>query len=88
MDAPNPYAVGAPIEVFKAGELGKEKAKVIYKEEAHADATPVHVGLGVAKTFDLRVTFPNKTPKIVELKAVEAKGHWKVTPDGKIEALK
>ena len=30
----------------------------IVVEKAHCDATPVHAGLGNAKTCDLRVSFP------------------------------
>ncbi len=58
MPAPNPYAVGAVIEVFRAGDLGKEGVRPILSEKAHADATPVHVGLGQGQTCDVRVTFP------------------------------
>jgi hypothetical protein len=58
LEAPNPYAVGSVIEVFRAGELEKPGARPLWIEKAHADATPVHVGLGAAETFDLRVTSP------------------------------
>jgi len=58
MAKPNPFAVGAVVEVFQPGELGKEGARPIFTEKAHADGTPVHAGLGAATTFDLRVSFP------------------------------
>jgi hypothetical protein len=58
MPAPNPYAVGAVVEVFRAGEADKKGAQPLHVEKAHPDATPVHIGLGKAETCDLRVTFP------------------------------
>jgi hypothetical protein len=58
MAAPNPYAVGAVVEVFLPGELDKPEARPLLIEKAHSDATPVHAGLGTADTFDLRVTHP------------------------------
>ena len=58
MPKPNPFAVGSVLEAFRAGELGKEGCRPFLVEKAHPDATPVHVGLGTAETFDLRVTFP------------------------------
>jgi hypothetical protein len=59
MAAPNPFAVGAVVEVFAAGDLGQEAARPLLVEKAHPDGTPVHVGLAGAQTCDLRVTFPN-----------------------------
>jgi hypothetical protein len=58
MPAPNPYAVGAVVEVFRAGELGRAEARPVLVEKAHPDATPVHAGLGKAGACDVRVTFP------------------------------
>ncbi|MBL8792628.1 MAG: CRTAC1 family protein, partial [Planctomycetia bacterium] len=58
MPAPNPYAVGAVVEVFGADEIEKPNARPYFVEKAHADATPVHVGLGARRTCDVRVTFP------------------------------
>lgn len=58
MPSPNPYGVGAVVEVFAAGDLEKQDARPLVSEKAHPDATPVHVGLGAAEAFDLRVTFP------------------------------
>lgn len=82
MAKPNWAAVGARIEVFKAGELGGKGSRPVWKEDAHMDATPVRVGLGTAATFDLRVTFPGKEPKVLELKGLEPKGKLTVTPEG------
>ena len=58
MAAPNPFGVGAVIEVFAPGTLGQPQARPLLIEKAHCDATPVHVGLGKLETFDLRVTSP------------------------------
>ena len=80
MDKPNWAAVGTVLEVYRAGELGRAGAKPLLVEKAHPDATPVHVGLGAATTFDLRVTFPGKQP--LELKNVTAAKNLTVTPDG------
>jgi hypothetical protein len=59
MPAPNPFAVGAVVEVFRAGDLLKKSALPILVEKAHPDATPVHAGLAKGETCDLRVTFPS-----------------------------
>jgi hypothetical protein len=58
MPAPNPYAVGALVEVFGPNEMGRANALPYFVEKAHADATPIHVGLGSRKSCDVRVTFP------------------------------
>jgi hypothetical protein len=83
MDKPNPYAVGTRVEAYRAGEMARPGARPFAVDTAHPDATSVHVGLGDAATFDLRVTFPGKTPKVVEWKDVKAVHRLKVTPDGK-----
>jgi len=88
MESPNPYAVGALVEAFQAGQMGRKDAVPLLVEKAHPDATPVHLGLGKAKAFDLRVTFPGKPPKVVERKAVQACRRLTVTPDGKPAASK
>jgi len=76
MDAPNIYAVGARVEVFPAGGLrGKD---VLLIEDAHADGTPIHVGLGTRRRIDLRVTFPNR--ESVELENIEAGDRLTVRP--------
>lgn len=58
MPTPNPYAVGAVVEVFAAEDIDKPNARPFFVEKAHADASPVHVGLGSRKSCDVRVTFP------------------------------
>lgn len=88
MDKPNPFAVGARVEVFRAGDLDKPGARPFWSEKAHAEATPIHVGLGAATRCDLRVTFPGKEPKVVTHKNVEAKGGLIVHDSGRIEAAK
>lgn len=86
MEKPNPFAVDTKIEVYKAGEMGKDGARPLVSEMAHPDSTPVHIGFGKDETFDLRVTFPKKDP--VELKGVAVKKKLKITPDGKLVELK
>ncbi|MEQ8785228.1 MAG: FG-GAP-like repeat-containing protein [Pirellulaceae bacterium] len=58
-EAPNPYAVGAVVEVFRGGDLDKPDARPLLIEKAHSDGTPLHAGLGDSETFDLRVTPPS-----------------------------
>jgi hypothetical protein len=70
MPAPNPYAVGAVVEVLGPGDLDKARTRPILVEKAHADATPVHVGLGERSTCDLRITFPGG--KVVTARSVAA----------------
>ncbi len=53
--APNPYAVGAVIEVFAPGELDSTTPAALFVEKAHADGTPIHVGLGNLTACDIRV---------------------------------
>ena len=82
MDKPNPFAAGARAEVFRAGELGQAGARPIWVESAHADGRPIFLGLGAAKQFDVRVVFPGKT---VEQRGLEARGKWRIQPQGKAE---
>jgi hypothetical protein len=70
MPAPNPYAVGAVVEVFGAGEIDQPHARPYLVEKAHADATPIHVGLGASKTCDVRVAFPGG--QVVVVRGVRA----------------
>ncbi|MCZ7644632.1 MAG: VCBS repeat-containing protein [Planctomycetota bacterium] len=88
MPSPNPFAVDARVEIFKAGDLGKEGAKPVHTENAHPDGTPVHAGLGSSEAFDVRVTFPGAEKKVVEGKGLAANGAWKITLDGKVEPAK
>ena len=71
MPAPNHYAVGAKVEVFRAGALKKGGARPIRIESAPHDAAPLYLGLGDAKQFDLRVTFPGHQTR--EWHSVEVK---------------
>jgi len=86
MDKPNPFAVGALVEIFKAGDAAD--AKPLWSEKARHDGKPVHAGLGELKTYDVRVTFPGKEPKRVEYKGLDATKAYRVTPDGKYEEIK
>jgi hypothetical protein len=76
MPSPNPYAVGAKVEVFQAGKMGGGN-KAVFTEMAHSDGTPVHVGLGDWQDFDLRVTFPGG--KVVERKKIAARAKLEVS---------
>lgn len=88
MEKPNPYAVGATIEVFNAGDLAKKGARPLASDRAHPDGTPIHFGLGDATTIDLKTTFPGSPPKVVKLENVAAGRRLTITVDGKIEELK
>jgi hypothetical protein len=44
--------------------------------------------MGNERTFDLRVTFPGKTPKQVERQQVEAGKKLKIMPDRTLEEIK
>ena len=85
MAKPNVNAVGAVVTIYKPGELDKPGAVPLCIEGAHPDATPVHIGLAGAKTFDLRIKFPNG--KTVTHKSVPADKPLKVTPEGKPESV-
>ena len=78
MPAPNPYAVGAKLEVFRAGDLKKGGVRPTRIESAPPDATPIHVGLGNAKQFDLRVTFPGHQAR--EYHGVQVKDRLQMSP--------
>jgi hypothetical protein len=84
MPAPNPFAVGAVVEVFRAGDLDRKGALPILVEKAHSDATPVHAGLGQGGTCDLRVTFPGG--KVVTASGVAA--NTRVTVDRETAKVK
>lgn len=86
MDKPNWAAAGAVVEIFRAGEMDKKGSCPRLCERAHADGSPVHVGLGKEATFDARVVFPGK--QAVLLRNVRARPHLQVTPDGKLTELK
>lgn len=80
MDPPNRYAVGARIEAYRAGTLGQAGARPFLCEMAHADASPITIGLGQSDRLDLRVTFPGSPP--LELRNVEAREQLTITPKG------
>lgn len=88
MGKPNPYAVGARVQVFRAGDLGRQGAVPLLDEKAHSDGTPIHIGLGAERAFDLCVTFPGKTPKRIERQRAEARRKLQVTPDGGFEEIR
>lgn len=80
MDRPNVYAVGTRVEAFPTGTLGKKNAVPILVEYAHVDGSPIQIGLGEAKSLDLRVAFPGR--KTLELSNVAAKPKLLITPEG------
>ncbi|MCZ7644633.1 MAG: VCBS repeat-containing protein [Planctomycetota bacterium] len=88
MTKPNPFAVGAKVEVFKAGALADPAAKPLFAGMARPDGQPVHAGLGSTESVDVRVTFPGAEKKVVEGKGLAANGAWKVALDGSVEAVK
>lgn len=88
LEKPNPFGVDTRFEAFRAGDLGKSGARPFWTETAHADGTPVLLGLGAAETFDLRVTLPGKEGKVVDLKGLATNKQWKITADGKHEEFK
>jgi hypothetical protein len=66
MPAPNPFAVGAIIEIYEAGTSSKPGVRPFFLEKAHPDGTPVHVGLGDRTACDVRVRFPDGSTIIKE----------------------
>jgi hypothetical protein len=83
MPAPNPFAVGTRVEVFRAGDLNNPEARPMLRAKAHPDSTSIHIGLGEAQTFDLRIAFPGKEP--IELKNVAAKQRLTINADGELK---
>lgn len=88
MDKPNPYAVGAKIDVFKPGEADKPGSHPIASEYAHANGLPVHAGLGKDAKFDVRVCFPGQEPKVITLRGLDAGKRLKIKPDGSATEIK
>ena len=82
MPSPNVYAVGTHVEVFAAGALEKSEwtAAAPFAADGPRDGSPIHIGLGQAEKFDVRVTFPGKTPLVLRDVAVKAK--MTMTPEG------
>jgi hypothetical protein len=56
--APNPFAVGAVVAVYPAGESAQKAVRPLLLEKSHPDGTPIHVGLGDHARVDVRVVFP------------------------------
>jgi len=83
--APNLFAVGTRVEVFRAGELGKPRARPQLMERAHPDSTPIHIGLGEARSFDLRIRFPGK--EALELKNIVAARRLTINAEGQVSPL-
>jgi hypothetical protein len=83
MPPPNINAVGAMVEVFQAGALAKPGARPRYSLPAPLDGTPVHLGLGTARSFDLRIKFPNG--KVVEKQELTAVPRLRLDDQGRIE---
>ena len=80
--APNIYAVGARVELYRAGTLGKPDAIPMRTADAHVDGSPIHLGLGEDETFDLRVRFSDDHE--LELKDITVKSKMTVGPQGVI----
>lgn len=83
---PNPFAVGTRVEVFRAGSLGQPGARPMLVEKAHADSTPIHIGLDDLKSFDVRITFPGKEP--ISATNVVAEKALTITSDGILKAAR
>jgi hypothetical protein len=79
MQGPNTNAVGAKVEVFPAGTLIGKGARPFLIESAPLDGAPIHLGLGEANEFDVRVTFPGKPPR--NLHKVKASPGLMITPE-------
>lgn len=86
--APNPFATGTKLECFHSGDMGKPNARPFRTATIQSDGQPVQVCVAQETHFDLRAVFSGKDGKTVELKNIEAKGRWTLTPDGKLEAIK
>lgn len=69
--APNPFAVGAVVEIYEAGESAKQGARPFFLEKSHADGTPVHVGLGERRTCDVRILLPDGSSIVKENTAAD-----------------
>lgn len=80
MTRPNVYAAGTIVEAFPAGTIDIKGSRPFLVERTRPDGSPVHIGLGAAKLFDLRITFPGREP--VVHRELEARPALVVTPDG------
>lgn len=80
MNPPNVYAAGTIVEVFRAGAIDMKGSRPFLVERTRPDGSPVHVGLGTSKRFDVRITFPGRKP--VVHRDLESRPKLVVTPDG------
>jgi hypothetical protein len=86
MKPPNVYAVGTRVEIYAAGTLSAESNQTDgslfprLAAVAPRDGSPIHVGLGSAAHFDLRVNFPGGAPLV--LRNVPAKEKLTMRPEG------
>lgn len=79
MPGHNPYAVGTHIEVFPAGGLKQKGVRRIRTDVAPPDGSPIHIGLGQATRFDLRVSFPGRKPRVYD--NLEVSPRLEITPE-------
>lgn len=82
---PNPFAVGARVELFRAGALAEENPRPLRIEQANGDGSPIHFGLGTEQTFDLRVIFPGKAA--LEFSKLKASPKLQINADGRVTSL-
>jgi len=80
MASPNHYAVGAKVELFRAGTLKKTGVRPVRIDLAPHDGTPIHIGLAKEQAFDLRVRFPGLETR--EWQNVAARDRMDISPDG------
>jgi len=86
MNGPNRNAVGAVVEIYAAGALKRtDDARPLHTAVAPPDGSPIHVGLGEAAAFDLRVTFPDNAPQVHE--DITARPRLMITPDRGVREL-
>jgi hypothetical protein len=79
MDGPNRLAVGALVQAFRAGAMEQSDARPFVTHTAPPAGQPVHIGLGSARRFDLRVLFPDGS--VAERANLEAVPNILVTAD-------
>lgn len=77
----NVFAIGARIEIYRAGQLGEPKAQLALRElmcnnQNSVDYSPITIGVGPTSSVDLRVVFPNG--KVVEKRGVAANQTLKI----------
>jgi RNA polymerase sigma-70 factor (ECF subfamily) len=77
----NVFAIGAKIQVYRAGQLGEQKAQLALRELMcnnlnSVDYAPILIGVGPAAAVDLRIVFPNG--KVVEKREVSTNQTLKI----------